>query len=108
MLKDDAAEIDLLAERERLRELFSDELDALNQDAGPAGFNWLLHEKERSFTYPVSQYPDKVVSLNLDKTPEVCGRLMGIKGQYLILDTGVINLRKYTSYDVTLTLGEPA
>jgi hypothetical protein len=26
---------------------------------------------------------------------------MGMKGQYLILDTGVINLRKYTGYRVS-------
>ncbi len=46
------------------------------------------------------EYPTKVVSHNLDKTPEVGGTLLGLKGQYLILDTGVINLRKYTGYEV--------
>ena len=30
------------------------------------------------------------------------GTLLGIKGQYLIFDTGVINLRKYGGYDLTL------
>jgi hypothetical protein len=45
-------------------------------------------------------YPLKVSSLNLDKTPDVSGQLLGIKGQYLILDTGVINIRKYTAYQV--------
>lgn len=28
------------------------------------------------------------------------GRLLGIKGQYLILDSGVINIRKYGGYNV--------
>jgi len=28
------------------------------------------------------------------------GTLLGIKGQYLILDTGVINIRKFTAYQV--------
>jgi hypothetical protein len=28
------------------------------------------------------------------------GELQGIKGQYLILDTGVINIRKYTGYNI--------
>jgi hypothetical protein len=37
---------------------------------------------------------------NLDKAPEVEGVLEGIKGQYLILDTGVINIRKFTGYEV--------
>ncbi len=45
-------------------------------------------------------YPTKVVSLDLDKTPVVEGTLLGIKGQYLILDTGVINIRKFTAYQV--------
>jgi len=55
-----------------------------------------------NITYPVIQYPEKVKSLNLDKTPEVSGILQGIKGQYLIFDTGVINIRKYTGYNITM------
>ncbi|CCN34117.1 conserved hypothetical protein [Vibrio nigripulchritudo SO65] len=51
--------------------------------------------------YPVTQHPTKIVSHNFDKNPEVTGVLKGIKGQYLILDTGVINVRKFTSYEVT-------
>ncbi len=41
-----------------------------------------------------------MVSHNLDKAPVVAGTLLGIKGQYLILDSGVINLRKFTGYEV--------
>ncbi|MCY1368264.1 hypothetical protein D9M68_925050 [compost metagenome] len=48
-------------------------------------------------------YPTKVVSFDLDKTPVVEGTLRGIKGQYLILDTGVINLRKYTAYQLAIS-----
>ncbi len=55
-----------------------------------------------TFTYPVQRYPEKVKSLNLDKTDTVSGTLEGIKGQYLILDNGVINLRKYTGYQVEI------
>lgn len=43
--------------------------------------------------YPVLEYPKKISSCNFEKTPEVTGRLLGIKGQYLILDVGVINIR---------------
>ncbi|AWB67019.1 DUF2797 domain-containing protein [Saccharobesus litoralis] len=50
--------------------------------------------------FPVEQYPSKVTSFNFDKNPEVSGILQGIKGQYLILDTGVINMRKFTSYQI--------
>jgi hypothetical protein len=44
------------------------------------------------------QYPEKINSHNLDKEPVLEGKLMGIKGQYLIFDTAVINVRKYSSY----------
>ncbi|MEE9397603.1 MAG: DUF2797 domain-containing protein, partial [Methylococcales bacterium] len=33
------------------------------------------------------------------------GTLMGIKGQYLIFDTGVINIRKYGGYSLTFRTG---
>ena len=50
--------------------------------------------------FPVARFPEKVKSLNFDKQPIVEGVLQGIKGQYLILDTGVINIRKFTAYNV--------
>ncbi len=53
---------------------------------------------EVRLNYPVLEYPQKIVSHNLDKQPELEGTLLGIKGQYLILDTAVINLRKYGGY----------
>lgn len=53
--------------------------------------------------YPVLAYPDKVASLNFDKTPVISSTLNGIKGQYLLLDNGVLNIRKFSSYDITLT-----
>lgn len=52
--------------------------------------------------YPVAEYPQKISSLNFDKQAAVEGTLMGIKGQYLILDTGVINIRKFTGYEVEI------
>jgi hypothetical protein len=57
----------------------------------------------REFSYPVLVYPEKVRSHNLDKDPVVEGVLQGIKGQYLIFDTGVINLRKYTGYQAVVS-----
>ena len=53
--------------------------------------------------YPVLEYPRKVTSFNFDKDSQVAGTLLGIKGQYLILDTGVINLRKFGGYQVALS-----
>jgi len=57
-----------------------------------------------SINYPVLEYPIKISSLNFDKTPEISGTLLGIKGQYLILDCGVLNMRKFTGYEIEVTL----
>jgi hypothetical protein len=65
----------------------------------------LAHETVRFFNYPVCRYPDKVRALNLDKTPEVSGELRGMKGQYLILSAGVLNIRKFSGYEVEFTSG---
>ena len=53
-----------------------------------------------SFNYPVLKFPEKVKSHNLDKTPIVEGVLQGIKGQYLLLDSGVLNMRKFIGYQI--------
>ena len=66
----------------------------------------MLDAERYRFSYPVQQYPVKVTSFNLDKTPLVEGVLQGIKGQYLLLDTGVINIRKFTAYQVERFRGQ--
>lgn len=99
MLKGGIAPLDLKVERDRLFEGSAQGLAELEQRFGLQALQ-RLDADEVSIEYPVLNYPLKVGSLNLDKTPEISGQLQGIKGQYLILDTGVINLRKYTSYEV--------
>ena len=64
----------------------------------------LADEEARAFVYPVLTYPTRVSSFNLDKTARIEGTLLGIKGQYVILDTGVLNIRKFAGYSVTLTV----
>ena len=56
------------------------------------------------FEYPVEVYPEKIKSLGFDKQPSIKGKLVGIKGQYLILDQGVLNIRKHTGYEIKLKL----
>ncbi len=52
-----------------------------------------------SIEYPVTRYPDKIISLSFDKTAVIEGKLTGIRGQYLILDEGnVVNIRKHNGY----------
>lgn len=57
--------------------------------------------------YPVLNYPVKVKSLKLDTTPTFGGKLMGIKGQYLIFEDGtVFNVRSHAGYKISLTINE--
>ena len=63
----------------------------------------VLSDDEVNINYPVLKYPTKVVSLNFDKTPVITGVLEGIKGQYLLLDSGVLNIRKFSSYHLTIS-----
>jgi len=52
-----------------------------------------------SLNYPVDAYPEKVKSQSFDKTPVITGQLLGIKGQYLLLDENrVLNIRKHNGY----------
>lgn len=57
--------------------------------------------------YPVLEYPKKITSLNLDKTPKISDTLMGIKGQYLIFKNGVLNMRKFQGYEIEVVLNKP-
>ena len=58
-------------------------------------------------SYPVKEYPLKVVSSNFDKTPEIAGVLQGVRGQYLFFEKGkVLNIRKFTGYEVELSVEE--
>jgi hypothetical protein len=53
--------------------------------------------------YPVQQYPAKVNSVGFDKVPIIEGKLVGIKGQYLIFDDGrVMNVRTHSGYFIEL------
>ncbi|MBF2054912.1 MAG: DUF2797 domain-containing protein [Candidatus Sericytochromatia bacterium] len=100
MLKNEVEDLDLPAERARLLQQLEARWRALDPDQ--TGAVQPLEDAPVSIDYPVSQYPATVSSFNLDKNPEARGRLLGIKGQYLIFDTGVINLRKYTGYQLAI------
>tara|TARA_B110000305_G_C19365448_1_gene601678 strand:+ start:338 stop:1168 length:831 start_codon:yes stop_codon:yes gene_type:complete len=102
MLKGDVEEINMEEERDRLLGLCEKELIELEHQYGLHAISILNGVEPVSITFPVEKFPEKITSLNLDKDPLVEGTLMGIKGQYLILDTGVINLRKYSGYQVAL------
>lgn len=104
MLKGEAVPLDLLQIRQALMTECTEEIAVLQQRFGADAIMALESEVPLEIRYPVEQYPEKVKSLNFDKTPEITGRLCGIKGQYLILDTGVLNVRKFTGYQIRLSI----
>ncbi|MGB2045754.1 MAG: DUF2797 domain-containing protein [Porticoccaceae bacterium] len=100
MLKGNAEPADLEAIRDDLLVKSESGLELLEQEFGLQALQRLYNESITEIQFPITRFPEKVKSFNLDKAPLVEGELQGIKGQYLILDTGVINIRKYTGYNI--------
>lgn len=99
LLKGNAEPKDLVAEAANLKQQLEDKLAQIVTQFD----NQAIESVESDLVeinYPVLEFPTKIVSHNFDKNPVVEGTLQGIKGQYLLFDTGVINIRKFTSYEV--------
>jgi hypothetical protein len=94
MLQNDVEQVDLIAEKLQVQSWIPSEVQ-----------EYFFPEKNDLYEmhFPVLEYPKKVNSLNLDKTPNFQGKLMGIKGQYLIFEDGtVFNIRGSEGYVVTI------
>ncbi|WP_277374863.1 DUF2797 domain-containing protein [Pseudomonas sp. AA-38] len=102
LLKGDAAPVDLLAIREQLFDACGAGISDLQQRFGLQAIQPLSAAEVLEIRYPIEAYPAKISSFNLDKQPLAEGTLLGIKGQYLMFDTGVINIRKYTAYQLAI------
>ncbi len=95
MLKNDIDDEDLKAHRDQLKQYVPDEVKDYVAESNT----------EFHIEFPVAKYPEKVASLNLDKTPAFEGMLQGIKGQYLIFEDGtVFNVRAWEGYVVQLSV----
>lgn len=95
MLTNTITEESLQTTKERLKDYIPEEAQEY----------YIENNKETQINFPVLQYPQKVASLNLDKTPLFSGKLKGIKGQYLIFeDQTVFNVRNYEGYKVSLSI----
>ncbi|PWB31508.1 DUF2797 domain-containing protein [Pseudomonas sp. SDI] len=102
LLKGEAEAVDLVAVREQLFDSCGEGFKALQERFGLQAIQPLTDAEPVEIRYPVEAYPSKIASFNLDKNPVAEGTLLGIKGQYLIFDTGVINIRKYTAYQLAV------
>ena len=104
MLKNKTEEINLIAARDALFREANHSLKAVIGQFKSEDIHSVRTSIVTRLSYPVLQYPEKVEALLLDKTLSISGCLLGIKGQYLILDSGVINIRKYGGYGVECIL----
>ncbi|MGK0252729.1 MAG: hypothetical protein ACI9OE_000174 [Mariniflexile sp.] len=95
MLKNDIVDENLIEWRERLKQYIPDEAKAY----------FIETNTETNLDFPVIKYPVTPKSLNLIKTQTYTGKLMGIKGQYLIFeDDTVFNIRGNEGLVVAISL----
>ncbi len=97
LVSGDPEPVDLVESRNRLK--------AENLEL-PAGVSWLAETQPVQFHYPVMQYPTLTKQLRAAADARLTGTLLGIKGQYLLLSTGVFNVRRFTGYHVEATLSD--
>ena len=102
MLKGNGEPQDLEAIRQKVMASCKEGIADLQLQHGESAFELLEDAPETEIEYPVLNWPEKVKAHNFDKQPVVEGTLMGIKGQYLMLDTGVLNIRKFGGYEVEI------
>jgi hypothetical protein len=94
MLKNEVTSLDLVKISEELIPKISSAIKQTNAT--------IIYDRPLEINYPVIQYPNSIDSLNLDKSPLISGMLLGIKAQYLIFDCGVLNIRKFSSYNIAI------
>ncbi len=96
MLKNEVLDADLIEEREKLKQYIpSEALDYFLPNNG----------KITEIKYPVLKYPSKIKTLNLEKEHVYSGKLVGVKGQYLLFeDNTVFNVRNSEGYKVIITV----
>ncbi len=96
MLKNEVLDADLIEEREKLKQYIpSEALDYFLQN----------NSKITEINYPILKYPTKIKTLNLEKEHVYSGKLVGVKGQYLLFeDNTVFNVRNSEGYKVIITV----
>ncbi|MBD1259550.1 DUF2797 domain-containing protein [Maribacter polysiphoniae] len=95
MLTNNVDDEDLITWRNKLRPYIPEE----------AAQYFIENNHETHMAFPVLEYPEKVKSLNLTKTPSYKGILTGIKGQYLLFkDNTVFNVRGSEGYYVSISI----
>ena len=95
MLKNDIEEVDLKSWQHKLKAFIPEEAQEY----------FIENNSETQINFPVHQYPETPKSLNIAKEKSYTGKLVGIKGQYLIFeDQKVFNIRSNEGIVVRLTI----
>ena len=95
MLKNDIEEVDLKSWQYKLKSFIPEEAQEY----------FIENNSETQINFPVHQYPETPKSLNIAKEQSYTGKLVGIKGQYLIFeDQKVFNIRSNEGIVVRLTI----
>ncbi|MFY0712492.1 DUF2797 domain-containing protein [Seonamhaeicola sp. NFXS20] len=95
MLKNDIEDENLVEWRDRLKDFIPEE----TRDY------FIESNTETNLEFPVIAYPEKPKSLNIVKTQSYTGKLVGVKGQYLIFeDQTVFNVRANEGLVVKITI----
>ena len=95
MLKNDIEEVDLKSWQHKLKAFIPEEAEEY----------FIENNSETQINFPVHQYPGTPKSLNIVKEQSYTGKLVGIKGQYLIFeDQKVFNIRSNEGIVVRLTI----
>ncbi|MBE9515419.1 MAG: DUF2797 domain-containing protein [Proteobacteria bacterium] len=102
MLKGEPEAVDMVAERKRALVLAEEIIADMHKKYGEQSVTVPTSVEAVTLSFPVERYPEKVKAHNFDKDTLVEGLLQGIKGQYLIFDTGVLNIRKFGGYQINI------
>ena len=101
MLRGDAEPVDLEAQATALLDSAAGSLASWLKGGEPPPR--LESARQHAYAYPVACHPSRVRSVSFDKVPSIEGLLVGMKGQYLILDTAVTNIRRHAGYEITFS-----
>lgn len=95
MLTNDVLDLNLVEIRDSLRQYIPNEAQEY----------YIASNAETNIHFPVLQYPKKLTTLNLEKTPQYVGVLKGIKGQYLLFENDVVfNVRSSEGFVVEISI----
>ena len=96
-------DINLAHDADKLLAQIEPQVKQLQGEHGINALQVVKDAKPSHFKYPIHKL-GKIKSIKLDKKELLEGQLLGIKGQYLILDHAVINMRGHTSFHVSLSI----